>query len=146
LNNIENTIIIAAAPAIVWRFLTVPELMKQWMGDKEMEIRITTDWKVGNPILISGFHNARFENRGTVLAYEEPITLSYTHLSSLSRLPDLNENYSVIKFVLKKIDLHTQLTVRLENFPTESIYKHLDFYWKGTLGLLKAFIEGTQTA
>jgi hypothetical protein len=31
--------------------------------------------------------------------------------------------------------------VRVENFPTETIYKHLDFYWQGTLPIIKQGVE-----
>jgi hypothetical protein len=47
---------------IVWPTLTDPDLMKQWMGEPTMEIEITTDWKIGNPIIITGFHPIKFEN------------------------------------------------------------------------------------
>lgn len=143
--TIENTIIIDAALDVVWRFLTEPELMKQWMGEKEMDIGVETDWKVGNPIIITGFHHANFQNTGTVIAYNNNELLSYLHLSSLSHLPDVKENYSLITFLLKAIDQNTQLTLHVENFPTESIYRHMDFYWRGTLSVLKDFIENTHS-
>ncbi len=139
--TIENTIIIDAAPDVVWRFLTEPELMKQWMGEKEMDIKVETDWKVGNPITITGFHHANFQNTGIVVDYNNQERLSYSHLSSLSGLPDVLENYSSITFLLETIDQNTQLTLHIENFPTETIYRHMEFYWRGTLSVLKDFIE-----
>lgn len=139
--NIENTVIINSTPDIVWQFLTDPKMMEQWMGDKEMKIRVRTDWNVGNPILINGFHHVKFENRGIVLAYKTQELVSYTHLSSLSHLPDVRENYSIVTFLLTEINRQTQLSLRLENFPTESIYKHMNFYWKGTLIHFKHLVE-----
>ena len=35
----------------------------------------------------------------------------------------------------------TELTLTLSNFTTETIYKHLNFYWNTTLEVLKNFIE-----
>jgi hypothetical protein len=29
----------------------------------------------------------------------------------------------------------------LRDFPTHTIYKHLDFYWRTTLEILKQFVE-----
>jgi hypothetical protein len=29
----------------------------------------------------------------------------------------------------------------LSDFPTHTIYKHLDFYWRTTLEILKQFVE-----
>ncbi|MBL8933407.1 MAG: SRPBCC domain-containing protein [Archangium sp.] len=76
---------IHAAPLVVWRALTTPELMTRWMGEPSMQLEVNTTWTVGNPIRISGFHHARFENTGTVLEFEPPHALRYSHLSSLSR-------------------------------------------------------------
>jgi hypothetical protein len=35
----------------------------------------------------------------------------------------------------------TSLTLTINNFPTETIYRHLDFYWRTTLVMLKKFTE-----
>jgi len=109
----------------------------------ETEIRIGTDWNVGNPFILNGkLHGISFENKGTVLQFEREKVLKYSHLSSLSRLADEARNYSSIEVILAPLDNQTSLTVTLSNFPTESIYKHLVFYWNGTLEILKRLIEG----
>jgi uncharacterized protein YndB with AHSA1/START domain len=137
----NKTIEINAAPSKVWDALTNPELMKRWMS--ETEIKITTDWKVGNPFIIHGnLHGINFENNGTVLQFEREKVLKYSHLNSLSRLPDEPRNYSMIEFTLAPRENQTSLTVTLSNFPTESIYKHLVFYWNVTLEILKRLMEG----
>ena len=137
----NKTIEINAAPSKVWDALTNPELMKRWMS--ETEIKITTDWEVGNPFIIHGnLHGINFENNGTVLQFEREKVLKYSHLNSLSRLPDEPRNYSMIEFTLAPRENQTSLTVTLSNFPTESIYKHLVFYWNVTLEILKRRMEG----
>jgi hypothetical protein len=65
----------------------------------------------------------------------------YSHLSSISRLPDEQENYSIVAFRLQPKEDETLLTLTLSNFPTESIYQHLAFYWNVTLETLKKMIE-----
>lgn len=138
--TVTKTVNINAAASKVWETLTNPELMKKWMF--ETEIHITTNWKVGTPIVIRGNLNRKnFENNGTVLQFEPEKILRYSHLSSLSRLPDQPENYSVLEFRLASIENQTTLTLTLSNFPTESIYKHLAFYWNVTLEVLKRMIE-----
>src|SRR6476660_6560264 len=108
---VNKTIQINAAISKVWEALTRPELMKKWMS--ETEINILTDWKVGNPFLIRGrLHGINFENRGTVLQFEPRKVLQYSHLSSLSRLPDELENYSILEFRLAPINDETSLTFR----------------------------------
>jgi uncharacterized protein YndB with AHSA1/START domain len=40
------TVIINATPDKVLTTLTGTELMVQWLGDPEMEIKVVTDWKI----------------------------------------------------------------------------------------------------
>jgi uncharacterized protein YndB with AHSA1/START domain len=135
-----KTIIIDAPVSRVWEALTTPELMKKWMS--ESEIDILTNWKVGSPFIIRGkLHGIKFENTGTVLAFEEEKVLRYSHLSSISRLPDKPESYAVFEFLLTPIDHQTSLAFKASNFATETIDKHLAFYWNVTLEILKRMIE-----
>ena len=135
------TTTIQSRPDKVWTTLTDIESMKQWLGDPEMNIEVRTDWKINSPIVICGFHHANFENKGIVLEYEKEKRLSYTHLSSLSRLPDKTENYTILEFILRPIDEQTELTINISNFPTEAIQKHLEFYWRTTILTIKQQAE-----
>ena len=143
--QIEDKIIIAAPSTTVWEYLTNPNLMKQWAGEPAMEIEISTDWKVGNPIVIKGFHHVHFENKGKILQFKPTSILKYDYLSSLSRLPDVSDNHTIIEFRLAPLKNQTSLTLTLSNFPDESIYKHVDFYWKTTIQILKNVIERHST-
>lgn len=108
----------------------------------ESPIEIITDWKPGSAITVKGkWYKAGFENKGKVLQYERERLLEYSHLSSLSRLPDLQENYCLIMFRMMPEPGYTALEVTLSNFPTEAIYRHFAFYWTVTIALLKKFIE-----
>jgi uncharacterized protein YndB with AHSA1/START domain len=142
---IENFATIHAPPSAVWRALTDPDLMKQWMAEPVMRTEIFTDWKVGSPIIVKGHHNnVDFENKGTVLEFEPNSILRHSHLSSVSRLPDKAENYTVIEFRLARAEEDpTLLTVRISNSPSESIFKHWEFYWRVTIEVVKRFIEST---
>ena len=136
----NKTVEINAPTAKVWDTLTVPELIKKWIS--ETEIDIITDWNVGSPILMRGrLHRVKFENTGTVLQFESEKILRYSHLSSLSRLPDKPQNYSIIQFRLEPIGSQSSLTVTVSNFPTETIYKHLAFYWNVTLEIIRRMVE-----
>lgn len=139
---LEKTIIINALPLAVWDTLTNPDRMKQWMGEPEMEIEVSTNWHIGHPIVIRGFHHLPFENKGTILQCEHSKVLKYNYLSSISELPDIPENYTVIEFRLLPLKEQTSLTLTLSNFPTESIFKHVDFYWGTTMEIIKKSIEG----
>jgi uncharacterized protein YndB with AHSA1/START domain len=139
--KIEETIVINASLYTVWDTLTNTTLMKQWMGEPEMQLEVITDWKVGSPIVIMGFHHIQFENKGTVLHVEPNKHLKYDYLSSISRLPDQPENYTIIEFVLNPLEHQTVLTLTLSNFPTESIFKHVGFYWRTTIHMMKKLAE-----
>lgn len=113
------------------------------MGDPEMKIEVQTDWKIDSEIFIRGFHHIKFENKGVILQYDRENRLSYTHLSSVSRLEDKYENYTILEFVLIPIEEQTLLTLNIENFPTEIIRKHLEFYWRTTILTIKGQTEKT---
>ncbi|MBK7857749.1 MAG: SRPBCC domain-containing protein [Archangiaceae bacterium] len=134
--RIARSIVIAAPAQAVWQTLTRPELMRRWMGEPEMNIEVETDWAVGGPITVRGFHHTQFTDTGTVLLFEPCTALRYTHLSSVSRLPDVPESYTTLDFRLAEAGGGTTLSVTLTGFPTEVIFKHLDFYWRGTLAVV----------
>lgn len=138
---IFNKAVQVHAPATaVWALLTQPPLMKKWMPEAVTDI--ITDWQQGGPFIIRGqLYKKPFENKGTVISFHPPQLLEYTHLSSLSRLPDVPENYTIMSFRLDAVDDGTRLALAINNFPTETIYRHLAFYWNVTLELLKKMVE-----
>jgi uncharacterized protein YndB with AHSA1/START domain len=139
--RIEFTILVNSSAALTWKTLTDPEKIKGWMGESDYAVEVITDWKVGFPILINGFHHIKFENRGIVLEFEPNALLRYNYLSSTSRLPDKPENYTEIEFRLTPIGNQTSLKVSLSNFPTESIMKHVSLYWRATIEVIKSQVE-----
>lgn len=140
-DRFSTTVTINAEPLKVWTVLTNPALMTKWMGEPEMKIEVCTDWEINTPVFIRGFHHVKFENKGIVLRYDEGKMLSYSHMSSVSRLPDQPENYSILEFILTPVDKNTQLTLNIKNFPTEVIRKHLEFYWRTTIITIKKMVE-----
>ena len=142
--SFTHSVLVAAPAARVWRFLTDIGCMKAWMGEPEMALEIATDWTVGAPIVVRGVHHLPFENTGTVLAFEPPMRLAYSHRSSLSRLPDVPESYAVLDFLLQDTAGATALTLKASGFPTASIHRHLQSYWGSTLEILKRQLEQAQ--
>lgn len=139
--KVERSVLINASASKVWACLTDPNLMKEWMGEPGMHLEISTNWIVGTPISIKGFHHAYFENKGTIMQFDPQKIIQYSHWSSLSHLPDTKENYTNITFLLSPDEEKILLKVRIENFPTASIYQHLNFYWRGTMKVLKDIAE-----
>ncbi|MES2767283.1 MAG: SRPBCC domain-containing protein [Bacteroidota bacterium] len=140
-NLFKKEIHIDADAETVWRNLTQPELVKQWIGEPQMGVEIETNWRVGSPIIITGFHHIKFRNKGVVLQFEPNKFLQYTQLDSVSRLPDVAESYTILEFLLTPFKNGTQLSLTISNFPTETIFKHLEFYWRGTLEIFKKVVE-----
>ena len=138
---IEYSITIGKGTAAVWKALTEPAAMKQWMAEPEMMVEIESEGKVNGSIAMSWFHHVQATNKGTILAFEPTKVFKYNHLSSISRLPDVPENYSAIEFKLEPIGSQTLLTIIATGFPNETTYKHLEFYWRGTIVLLKNWVE-----
>lgn len=139
---INKTVLIKATPMEVWQALTWPPMMKKWMSD--LEIDINTDWEIHSAITIQGQEptgKKGFTNNGIVLKFKPGHVLQYSHLSSLSDLADVPENYTLIEFKLAPDDNYTIVNLTLENFPTEAIYKHIDYYWTVTLDVLKQQLE-----
>ena len=142
---VRKSIRINASLNAIWEALTQPELMKRWMSDSEIEI--VTTWDVGSPIIINVqevSYKTAFTNTGVVLQFIKDRVLQYSHLSSISRLPDKPENYTIIRFTLQPGENQTLLDLDLNNFPTESHYKHINFYWAVTLEVFKRFVEERQ--
>lgn len=137
---VTKQVTIAAPPTKVWRALTDIDLMPQWMAETGMEI--ITDWQVDHPIIMQGrWHKMRYKNVGVVLQFVPGEILSYSHLSSISRLPDLQENYAVLTFTLSPAAENTLVSLTLSNSPTFTIQKHLELYWNVTLEELRKFVE-----
>lgn len=141
MKSFQRTVTINAPPSAVWHGLTNLEAMKQWMAEPEMQLDINTDWQLHSPVIIKGYHHVPFVNKGTVLEVDPHKRLRYTHLSSISRLPDHPGSYTTLDFALRAVSGKTELTLSISNFPTDAIFKHMDFYWKATIELFKKWIE-----
>ena len=140
-DKFTTTVLINSEPSLIWGALTDSTWMLKWLGEPEMKLEIDTDWRIGSPIFIRGFHHVKFENKGIVLEYVKDKRLVYSHLSSLSRLPDMPASYSILEFELAPQASMTQLNLTITNFPTDSIRKHLEFYWRATILRIKNSIE-----
>lgn len=124
----------------VWKVISDPEHMQRWMLDETVEVSYAPT--IGAPIIIRGsLHGDPFENRGNVTVFDPPSRFGYTHLSSISALPDVPESYSTLNFHCVPLAQSTRLTLEISNFPTASIYHHLAFYWKVTLHVIKNMAE-----
>jgi uncharacterized protein YndB with AHSA1/START domain len=137
---VEKSVEIAASTHQVWRALTEPGIIFQWMAGANVE----STWELGSDITFSGTmpnFNKKYRDRGTVLAIEREKSLQYSHWSEMTRLPDVPENRTIITFILELMDEKTRLTFRQENFHSEVEYKHANFFWGVALHVMKNLLE-----
>jgi uncharacterized protein YndB with AHSA1/START domain len=140
-HGFSEELLLEASIAAVWSCLVNPSSMSGWLGGDDFTVEVDTSWQEGSAIVIRGFHHQHFENKGVVLAFKPHAALSFTHLSSLSRLPDRPSSYTRLSFELQERGDRTKLKFTAAGFPTLSIYKHLHFYWVGTLEVFKHYLE-----
>ncbi|WP_095200538.1 SRPBCC family protein [Mesorhizobium carmichaelinearum] len=139
---IVKAVVIAAAPARVWRVLTTPGMIPQWMSDEELTVSL--EGYAGGTIVIRGLlHGMRFENHGIVRAFKPEKSFAYSYWSTLSasRLADVPENHTLVSFALAPADGGTLLTLTLSDFAEPAIRPHANLYWGPTLQILKAVCE-----
>jgi uncharacterized protein YndB with AHSA1/START domain len=142
---VEKSVEIVASTDQVWRALTEPEIIAQWMAGA----RVESKWEPGSDITFTGTmpnFNLKYSDRGTVIAAEPGKILQYSHWSQMTRLPDMPQNRTIFTFLLDRIDDKTRLTMRHENFHSETEYKHSNFFWGVALHMLKNLLEGNNTS
>lgn len=148
--TVTQSIDIAAAPDAVWATLTDRDSGRLWRSADYQ-----TDWLPGSPIAITAqIGPKRYRDKGTVLAVQRPALLRYQFLPRVSGLPDLPDSYSVVTFEIAAQGHGVTLTIthtvppspirKGKNFEIgpESGEKHVEFYWRSTLPLLRDLIEG----
>ena len=141
--SVSASIAIAAPAASVWRALTTPELMAEWMSIGE-PLTVESDWVVGGPIVLSGtLAGHRYADEGTILRLEPERALAYSHWSRFSRLPDRPENRTVVELVLSPGAAGTTVSVTHRNLTSDDVVGHVNFYWPGALRRLRDLDERT---
>jgi uncharacterized protein YndB with AHSA1/START domain len=135
----ETSVTIDASVDAVWKALTDPELVKQYMHGTNLE----TDWKVGSPITWKGEWEGRtYEDKGEVLAIEPKKLLKNTHWSPMGGSEDKPENYHTVTYELAEADGRTVLTLKQTNNPSqEAADKMAEDNWGPVLQGLKEVAE-----
>jgi len=139
--SFERAIFVAAPVEILWTSLTDPLRMAQWMGDDAMPVFVHHEERVGSSIVVRGRQHVPFESRGRILAWTPTRRFTWTHLSTLSNLPDEPANYTTLDFALAVAGDGSTLEFTMAGFPTLIIRKHLVLYWDATLGVLRRHAE-----
>ncbi|MFA6438203.1 MAG: SRPBCC family protein [Bacteriovoracaceae bacterium] len=132
------TITINADASAVWKALTDPAMIKQYLFGTQTD----TDWKQGSPIYFRGeWQGTTYEDKGTILDNQPGRLISYTYWSSMSGTPDIPENYAVVTYELEQRQDGVALTIRQRGIRSEESRKHSEQNWGSVLNAIKILIE-----
>ena len=130
---------IEAPASRVWTALTEPDQIAAYMFGS----RVETDWEVGHPITwIGEWEGKPYQDKGQVLAYDEPERLSVTHFSPLTGQDDLPESYHTLVYELGENDGVTTVSLSQDNNGSEEEAEHSRANWQMMLDGLKKQVEG----
>ena len=136
--SLEASVKIDASPALVWKALTDPALVKKYL----MGTNVITDWKEGSSITYSGEYNGKqYHDKGIVTKVVPEKILQSTYLSSMSGKEDRPENYYLITYKLESDGDKTNLILTQDNIATEEEKEHSFKNWTMVLDTMKHIIE-----
>jgi uncharacterized protein YndB with AHSA1/START domain len=127
-----------AGRTAVWTALTDPAQVKQWFFGTDLE----TDWTPGSPITWSGeWEGKPYEDKGEVVAVDEPSRLEVTHYSPLAGLEDVPESYHTLVYTLADSDRGTEVTITQDNNGDQAEADRNAENWSQMLAALKEHLE-----
>lgn len=134
----QVTVVVKAPPSAVWKALTDPEMIKQYLFGTQ----VTTDWKVGSPITYTGVWQGKaYEDKGIILEVIPGKSLVSTYWSGMSGKADVPENYQRVAYSLEPAPEGTRLTLTQGNIPSEKERDHSIQNWGMVLEALKKLVE-----
>jgi uncharacterized protein YndB with AHSA1/START domain len=132
--------VVDADKKTVWQAITDPAEVKQWFFGTDL----ATDWTPGSAITWSGeWEGKPYQDKGEVLAYDEPRRLSVTHFSPLTGQDDVPGNYHTLVYELSDADDGTSVTLSQDNNGSEEEAEHSTQNWTMVLEGLKKQVEGS---
>lgn len=135
----EASILIDADRDTVWRAITDPALIAQYLYGT----RVETDWRVGSPIVYRGeWEGKPYEDRGTILEFVPGERLVSSYYSPLSGKPDVPESYQDVAYLLAADGDGTRVTVTQSGCADRAEAERMSGNWATTLEGLRATAEG----
>ena len=134
----QAAITLNASAATVWKALTDPQLVKQYMFGSN----VVTDWKVGSPIVYRGeWEGQAYEDKGTILQIEPERKIVMTYFSPMTGQQDIPENYMKITYEITPSNNAVELTVTQENNKDEASMQRSNENWQMILKEIKKLVE-----
>ena len=136
--EISISVNIEAPASKVWRALTEPELIKEYL----FSTKAISDWKEGSPIIFSGeWDGQAYEDKGFILTLEKDKIFQYSYWSSFSGMEDIPENYSIVSNILSESNDETILMIVQQGFKDQEAMDHTSENWKSVLTKIKSISE-----
>ncbi len=127
-----------STPARLWTALTEPDEIAAYMWGTQVD----TTWEVGSPVTWNGEHDGKaYQDKGVVLAYDEPDVLSVTHYSPLMGQPDEPKNYHTLVYTLVAEGDRTRVSLTQDGCDDEAQAEQFSANWQQMLDSLKAHVE-----
>jgi|KBSMisStandDraft_5_1062788.scaffolds.fasta_scaffold226585_2 uncharacterized protein YndB with AHSA1/START domain len=131
---------IDAPPSRVWRALTDPDLIEQYM----FGARVVTDWQPGSSIVWKGEYEGKaYEDKGEVLEVVPERRLRMTHFSPLGGEDDVPENYHTLTYELEAENGTTHVSLSQDNNSSQEAAEHSRENWEKMLSGLKTTVEAS---
>ena len=133
-----STITIDAPADRVWKVITDPAAVKEFMFGADLE----TDWTEGSPIAWRGeWEGKPYEDRGEILEVDPGRKLVHTHFSPLGGQEDKPENYHTLTWTLEDQGGATTLTLSQDNNANEDAAEHSKGMWDMLVADVKKIAE-----
>jgi uncharacterized protein YndB with AHSA1/START domain len=132
------TVRIKAPIETVWDALINPDLLKKYMFGAE----VISEFVEGSPIIWKGVMNGKsYEDKGVIIKRDYLKTLQFTHFSPLTGIPDVEENYHTLTYVLSSDGDSTIVTLSQDNNADEKAKNHARKNWQRLLESLRKMLE-----
>ena len=129
---------IEATPDEVWKALTEPRLIEEYMFGTHVE----TDWQPGSRIVWKGeYDGKRYEDKGEILDVQPGKRLELTHYSPLSGDEDRPENYHTVVYELEERGTTTRVALSQDGNADGEAAEHSRSNWEKVLSGLKQTVE-----
>lgn len=136
--DITITKTVPASTAKVWRALTNPAEVKQWMFNTD----VSSTWEKGATLTYSGVWDGKsYEDRGVILDVTPNKLLKTSYFSPMSGKEDIPENYNIITYTLTPIGSETVIEIMQENCQSKEEADYMASNWNETLGALATFLQ-----
>ncbi|MDF3820547.1 SRPBCC domain-containing protein [Leptospira sp. 96542] len=122
----------------VWDVITTPKYIKEYLYGTD----VISDWQEGSSLIFKGeWEGKMYEEKGTILTLQAPVTFKYSYFTPLFGLPDLPENYSIIENKLVGKDGLVTLHLTQVGFTSVDKVKHSEESWNQCLDIIKRIAE-----